>query len=55
MAAQPSEALKNRVFDLIARKKVGDLSEEESAELEKHLQLEHKMRLAKARLRRKLL
>jgi len=46
---RPSEEAKARVANLVAREKAGSLSEEERSELEHYLQLEHIMRLAKAR------
>jgi O-succinylbenzoate synthase len=49
IAFRPSEASKERVAELIRRKKTSGLSENESSELEHYLQLEHLMRLAKAR------
>lgn len=51
IAFQPSEAAKARVADLIHREKTTGLSPEETAELNHYLQLEHLMRLAKARAR----
>ncbi len=48
---QPSPAAKERVTDLIFREKIGGLSLEEKSELDHYLQLEHIMRLAKARAR----
>ena len=51
IAFQPSEAVKVRVADLIHREKSNGLSSEESSELNQYLQLEHLMRLAKARAR----
>ena len=48
---QPSEEAKARVADLIHREKTTGLSPEETTELNHHLQLEHLMRLAKARAR----
>ncbi len=45
----PSEAAKERVADLIHREKTTGLAKEETAELNHYLQLEHFMRLAKAR------
>ena len=45
----PSEAAKERVAELIQRHKMVGLSPEETSELEHYLQLEHIMRLAKAR------
>ena len=50
----PSEKTKNKVADLIARQKAGTLSADETAELNQFLQLEHIMRLAKARARQRL-
>ncbi|HMS40099.1 MAG TPA: hypothetical protein PKE69_07740 [Pyrinomonadaceae bacterium] len=49
IAFRPSEAAQNRVEDLLEREKGGDLSPAEKSELEHYLQLEHLMRLAKAR------
>lgn len=46
---RPSEASKERVAELLQRKKTSGLSAEENSELEHYLQLEHLMRLAKAR------
>jgi DNA polymerase/3'-5' exonuclease PolX len=51
VAFQPSEAAKARVADLIQLEKTTGLSPEETAELDHYLQLEHLMRLAKARAR----
>jgi hypothetical protein len=44
-----SEATKQRVAELIHREKTAGLSAEETAELKDFIQLEHLMRLAKAR------
>ena len=49
VAFQPSDAAKERVGDLIRRHKNGGLNADEAAELEHYLQLEHLMRLVKAR------
>ena len=46
---EASHATKQRVADLIRREKTTGLSPEETAELNNYLQLEHLMRLAKAR------
>lgn len=46
---QPSQAVKERVSDLIQREKTVGISPDEESELEHYLQLEHIMRLAKAR------
>jgi hypothetical protein len=48
---QPSQAVKERVADLIHQEKSIGLSAEEQSELDHYLQLEHLMRLAKARAR----
>ncbi|MBE9224012.1 hypothetical protein IQ264_00790 [Phormidium sp. LEGE 05292] len=48
---QPSETVKARVENLIYREKNEGISSEEKAELDLYLQLEHIMRLAKARAR----
>jgi hypothetical protein len=50
-AFHPSDVTKERVADLIAREKTIGLSHEETAELSHYLQLEHVIRLAKARAR----
>lgn len=49
VAFRPSAAAKERVADLIRQEKTTGLSPEETAELNHYLQLEHVMRLAKAR------
>lgn len=49
IAFRPSEATKERVANLIHREKTTGLSPDETAELGHYLQLEHLMRLAKAR------
>ena len=51
VAFQPSQEVKDRVANLIHREKTTGLSPEESSELNQYLQLEHLMRLAKARAR----
>jgi hypothetical protein len=51
---RPSEATRRRVAELVAREKTTGLSAAESSELDHYLQLEHLMRLAKARARRHL-
>lgn len=50
----PSEEAKARVLELIARAKSESLTGEEAAELEHYQQLEHTMRLAKARAKQQL-
>ncbi|HZU37055.1 MAG TPA: hypothetical protein VFA18_14135 [Gemmataceae bacterium] len=51
---RPSDAAKARVADLVGRQKTGSLTADETAELSYYLQIEHLMRLAKARARRRL-
>jgi DNA replicative helicase MCM subunit Mcm2 (Cdc46/Mcm family) len=51
---EASEPTKRRVWELIQREKESRLTAEESSELETFMQLEHIMRLAKARARLKL-
>ena len=48
---EASQKVKERVSDLIYREKTSELTPEEKSELEHFLQLEHVMRLAKARAR----
>ncbi|HEV7785099.1 MAG TPA: hypothetical protein VGQ28_07165 [Thermoanaerobaculia bacterium] len=48
---RPSEAARERVTDLLARKNAGTLSPDEVSELDHYCQLEHIMRMAKARRR----
>lgn len=48
----PSDATCERVMDLLRRQKTGELLPREEAELDDYLQLEHLMRLIKARARR---
>lgn len=54
VAFQPSEAAKGRVRYLVEQEKTVGLSPEEKSELGHYMQLEHIMRLAKARARRHL-
>lgn len=49
IAFRPSEEARKRVWELVGREKTKGLSREETAELEHYLQLEHIMRLARAR------
>lgn len=51
---EPSHAAKERVADLIYREKTSGLSAEEKSELDHYMQLEHIMRLAKARAHKHL-
>ncbi|MDQ1638038.1 MAG: hypothetical protein QOF62_1377 [Pyrinomonadaceae bacterium] len=46
---RPSEKTKARIADLIRREKLSEISPDETSELSHYLQLEHLMRLAKAR------
>ena len=50
----PSQSTKDHVADLIHRQKTVGLSAEEAAELSHYLEMEHLMRLAKARARQYL-
>ncbi|HYU35743.1 MAG TPA: hypothetical protein VEW48_26600 [Thermoanaerobaculia bacterium] len=52
IAFRPSEATRARVAELLSREKAGGLTPDEGSELEHYLQLEHIMRLAKARAQR---
>lgn len=54
VAFRPSEAARAPVMDLISREKSEELTPEEMSELEHYLQLEHVMRLAKARAKQNL-
>ncbi|MFO0802060.1 MAG: hypothetical protein U0791_02905 [Gemmataceae bacterium] len=51
---RPSDATKSHVADLLRRNKSESLSADETAELNHYLQIEHLMRLAKARARQRL-
>ena len=53
-AFQPSEQARERVAGLIGRSKADALSAEEESELSHWLQLEHIMRMAKAKARQRL-
>ncbi len=52
VAFRPSDFVKKRVADLIYREKTADISDEEKSELDRYMQLEHLMRLAKAKARK---
>lgn len=52
VAFRPSEAARQRVADLIQREKTIGLTQDETSELDHYVQLEHLMRLAKARARK---
>ena len=54
VAFEPSEAVKERVAELIRREKASSLTPEERAELDASMWLEHLVRLVKARARRGL-
>lgn len=49
IAYQPSQRAKDRVADLISREKIDGLTPDEKTDLDRYLQIEHIMRLAKAR------
>lgn len=51
---KPSEAALQRVWDLIERQKTDALPADEKSELDHYLEIEHLMRLAKARARQLL-
>lgn len=48
---RPSDAAQERIGELLSREKESSLSAEEKSELDHYLQIEHLMRLAKARAR----
>jgi hypothetical protein len=52
VAFRPSEETKQHVADLIRREKTTGITQDESSELNHYMQLEHLMRLAKARARK---
>lgn len=49
IAYQPSQSAKDRIAGLILREKIDGLTPDEKTELDHYLQIEHIMRLAKAR------
>jgi hypothetical protein len=51
----PSEETKERIADLIQREKRSEISPDEQSELNHYLELEHLMRLAKARARQHII
>ncbi len=51
IAFRPSEKSQQRVTELLSREKEDKLSSAEKSELDHYLQIEHLMRLAKARAR----
>jgi hypothetical protein len=54
IAYRPSDKLQNQVFDLISKEKNGSLTKTEQFQLTYYLQLEHIIRMAKARARKHL-
>jgi hypothetical protein len=54
IAFRPSEVTKQRVSDLIYREKTIGLSPEEKTELDRYMELEHLMRMAKIRAHKHL-
>jgi gamma-glutamylcysteine synthetase len=50
---KPSEQARTRVWELVAREKTGMLAEAEKSELDHYGQIEHLLRLVKARARRR--
>ena len=51
---KPSDSARQRVWDLLERQKVAALAADEKSELDHYLEIEHLMRLAKARARQLL-
>jgi hypothetical protein len=51
---QPSDSVREHVAELLARQKASSLTPDEVAELNHYLELEHLMRMAKARARQHL-
>jgi len=54
VAFRPSPETRDRVYELVAREKAGAITRDESSELDHFLEIEHLMRLAKARARQQL-
>jgi hypothetical protein len=54
VAFRPSEQTRGRVAELVRREKTAGLSREERSELDHFLEIEHLMRLTKARARQQL-
>ena len=54
VAFRPSEATRARVAELVQREKTEGLTPAETSELDHYLQIEHIMRLAKARAKKYL-
>jgi hypothetical protein len=51
IAFRPSDDSRKRVAELLERERSGEIESDEKSELDHYLQLEHLMRLAKARAR----
>ena len=51
---RPSAATRDRVSELVSREKTVGLSRDEASELDHFVEIEHLMRLAKARARQQL-
>lgn len=54
LAFRPSARTRSRVAELVAREKAAGLSRDEASELDHFVEIEHLMRLAKARARQQL-
>ena len=54
LALRPTPALQARMSDLLERNKTGTISQQEETELDRHLFLEHLVRLAKAHAYKRL-
>lgn len=54
MAYQPSATLQQRAEELLEKSKAGELAEPDQKELEYFMVIEHLMRMAKIRARRRL-
>jgi hypothetical protein len=54
IAFRPSAQTQSRVAELVSREKTTGLSRDESSELDHYVEIEHLMRLAKARARQQL-
>lgn len=52
MAFHPSDQAKDRVMKLVHKEKESSLTSDEQSELDHYMQLEHLMRLAKARAKK---
>lgn len=54
LAFRPSAQTRSRIAELVAREKTGGLTRDEASELGHVVEIEHLMRLAKARARQRL-